>query len=62
MLQHVVEIQILELVFGRMDLLVAVFERGFDDKCGRVPSLRRGRVVGAGVSTFRKNIWNLAVL
>ena len=34
MLQHVLEVQELDLVFSGVDLLIAVLEVRFNDKCG----------------------------
>lgn len=36
MLQHMVEAQVLDLVVGRVDLLVRILELRLDDKGGRV--------------------------
>lgn len=62
MLQHVVEAEVLDLVLGRVDLLVAVLELGFDDK-GRWVAEAAGRgVVGTGVATLCFDVGNVTVL
>jgi hypothetical protein len=58
----VVEAQILDLIFGRVDLLVGILELGLDDEGGRIAVSARGGVVGACVATFSLHIWDVAVL
>lgn len=62
MLQHVVETQVLNLVFARVDLLVRVLKVRLDHKRRRIPGFGSGGVVGAGVSAFRQHIRDGAVL
>jgi hypothetical protein len=62
MLDHVVETQMLNHIFGGVDLLVRVLELGFNHKRrGIAVSAGRG-VVGAGVAAFGLDIGDVAVL
>ena len=62
MLKHMIKAQVLNLVFGRVDLVVRILEVRLDDKSRRITSLRSTGMVGAGVATFGKNIRNVAIL
>jgi hypothetical protein len=52
MLQHVVEAKVLNLVFGRVDFLVAVLELRFDDKGRWVAEAAGGGMVRASVAAL----------
>lgn len=62
MLQHMIKTQILDLVLAGVNLVVRVFKIRLDDKGRRIPSFRRGSMVGAGISAFGQHIRNGAVL
>lgn len=61
MLQHVVEAQVLDLVFRGMDLLIGVLELGLDDKRRGVPVATGGGMVRAGISALSLNIRHITV-
>jgi hypothetical protein len=61
-LQHMVEAQVFDQVFRRVNLLVRFFKLGLRNKCRRVSVAARGGVVGAGVAALSFHIWNIAVL
>lgn len=62
MLEHVVEAQILNLVLGGVDMIIGIGERTLDDESTRVSSLARGRMIGAGISAFSEDVWDITVL
>ena len=62
MLKHVVKVEELDLVLGRMDLVVTIFEVRLDYESRRISILAGGRVITAGVPTFGLDIRNFAVL
>lgn len=45
MLQHMVEVEVLQFVLGCVDLPIRVLEVGLDDKCRWITSLGGGRVI-----------------
>ncbi len=45
MLQHVFEVEELQLVLGRVNLLIKVLKVGLNNKGRRIPSFRRGRMI-----------------
>ena len=62
MLQHVVKTQILDFIFGRMDLLIRVLELRLDDE-GRGVAETAGRgMVGAGIAALGLDVGYIAVL
>lgn len=61
MLKHVVEVQVLNLVFGRVNLLVAVLEVRLDDKGRRVAMLASTCVIRAGVPALSLNVGDRAI-
>lgn len=62
MLAHVVKVQVLDLVVGRVDLLVGVFHLGFDCHGRRVALSASRGVVRAGVAAFGFDKRDIAVL
>ena len=62
MLQHMIEAQVLNLVFGCVDLLIRVFEVGFDDECRGISGFGGACMVRACVATFGEDVWYVAVL
>lgn len=62
MLQHVVKAQILDLIFGRVDLLVRVLELRLNHKCRGVSETAGGGMVGAGVPALGLNERDVTVL
>lgn len=62
MLQHVVEAKVLNLVFGRVDFLVAVLELRFDDKGRWVAEAAGGGMVRASVAALCFSVGDVAVL
>lgn len=62
MLKHVVERQVLDVVVGGVDVVVAVLESRLDDKCGWIAGLGGRCVVRAGVSTLGLDEGDIAVL
>jgi hypothetical protein len=61
MLQHVVEAEVLNLVLGGVDLIVAVLEVRLDNERRGVSGLGSAGVVGAGVATLGQNVRDIAV-
>ena len=62
MLQHVVEVKVLDLVLGRVDLGVAVFEIRLDHECGWIAILAGRRMVRASITTLRLDERDVAVV
>lgn len=62
MLEHVVKRQVLDQIFRAVDLLVRISKFGLNHKGRRVSGFGCRGVVGAGVSTLRLDVWNVAVL
>jgi hypothetical protein len=61
MLQHVVEAEVLNLVLGCVDLVVAVLEVRLNDEGRGVSSLGSAGVVGTSIAALGKNVWDVAV-
>jgi len=61
MLQHVIERQILNLILGGVDLLIAVLEVTLDDESARIASLGSAGMVAAGVAALGKHEGDVAV-
>lgn len=61
MLKHVVEVQVLDLVFGRVDFFVTVLEVRLDDKGRRVAMLASTCVIRAGVPALSLNVGDRAI-
>lgn len=62
MLQHVIEVQIFDLIFCRMDLVIGVLEVGFNDESRRIAGLRGRSMIRASVATLRQHVGYLAIL
>ena len=62
MLQHMIEAQILQLILGRMYLLIRVLEVGLDDKRRRIAGLGSAGVIGAGIAAFGEDVGDVAIL
>lgn len=62
MLQHVIKAEVLDLIFGAMNLLVRVLKFRFNDEGGRI-AVPAGRcMVGAGIPALGLNVGNVAIL
>ena len=61
MLEHVIKAEILDLVFGGVDLFVGVLKVALNDKGGRVPRLACASMVRAGIPAFCQDIGNVTV-
>ena len=61
-LQHVVERQVLDLVVGRVDVVVRVLKGRLDDEGRGIAGLGRRGVVGAGVAALGLDVGEVAVL
>ena len=57
-----IEVQILNLVFRGMDLIIRVFEIGLDNEGGRVTCLQGRGMIATGVSAFSENVGNITIL
>ena len=62
MLEHVIEAEILNFIFGGVNLIVRVFEIRFDNKCGWITGLGSRSMVTTRVATLRENVRDVAVL
>jgi hypothetical protein len=62
MLQHMIKAQILNRVITSMNMLIRITKRTLNHECRRIASLRSRSVIRAGISTFRLNIWDVAIL
>ena len=60
-LQHMLKAQVLQLVLGSVNFLVAVLEAALDDERTWVTSLACTGVIGASITTLGLDIWNIAV-
>ena len=61
MLDHMIKVEILELVLSRVDLLVRVLEVALNHESGGIPDLGSGSVVRACVATLGLDVWDSAV-
>ena len=62
MLEHVIETQVLDLIFSSMDLLVTVPKFGLDNKGRRVTVAAGGSMVRAGIAALCFDVGNIAIL
>lgn len=62
MLDHVVEAEILDLILGGMDMVVAILESTLNNECTWITGLGGAGMVGTCITTESLHIRNVAVL
>lgn len=62
MLQHVVEAQVLDLILGRVDLLIRILKLRLDHESRWVTESTGGGVVGTGVAALGFHVGDITIL